>query len=193
MLYLVRHGETILPKGICIGQTDIPMAQKGIENITQKTLPHLLALHVESPSIVASPLQRAMTTAQIFAQEFSVEIEQDPALQEIDMGKWDGLAFTYIKKHWAAEYEERGQNFAHFQAPEGESFSDVQQRALEAILPLCQRPEPVVIVTHAGVIRSLLCAANQTPLQELFTYTPKTGSITLLSKETFRCKSLYLQ
>jgi len=193
MLYLVRHGETILPKGICIGQTDIPMAKKGAECITQKTLPQLLALHLESPLLISSPLQRTMATAKILADKLSATIQPEPALQEINMGKWDGLAFTYIKEHWAKEYEERGSNFAYFKAPDGESFSDVQQRALKAVLTLCRRPEPVVVVTHAGVIRTLLCAANQTPLQKLFTYAPKTGSITPISKASFCSSSVYLQ
>lgn len=192
MLYLVRHGETVLHKGICIGQTDIPLAEQGIAYISQKTLPLLLALQLEQPRIIASPLRRAMQTAEILDNKLGVGITQEPALKEINMGKWDGLPFSDIKKHWPEAYEQRGADFVHFRTPMGESFLDVQQRALEVILPMCHTPEPIILVTHAGVIRTLLCAANKTPLQELFTYKPATGSITLLSKHVFLEKAFYL-
>lgn len=193
MLYLVRHGETVLHKGICIGQTDISLADEGIAHISQKTLPQLLALQPENPRIIASPLRRTMQTAEILDRELKVGIETEPALKEIDLGKWDGLPFSYIQKNWPEAYKQRGKDFAHFRTPNGESFFDVQQRALEAVLPLCRAPESLILVTHAGVIRTLLCAANQTPLQELFTYKPATGSITLLSKQVFLAKTLYLE
>lgn len=192
MLYLVRHGETVLHKGICIGQTDIPLAEEGIAHVSQKTLPQVLNLQLKQPRIIASPLRRTMQTAEILDSKLEVGIETEPALKEIDMGKWDGLTFSYIKKNWPEAYEQRGADFAHFRTPMGESFFDVQQRALEVILPLCKMPEPIILVTHAGIIRTLLCAANQTPLQELFTYNPATGSITLLSKHAFLEKTLYL-
>lgn len=193
MIYLVRHGETVLHKGICIGQTDIPLAEKGIAHVSQNTLPQLLSLQPENPRIIASPLRRTMQTAEILDNELGAGIETESALKEIDMGKWDGLTFSYIQKNWPKAYEQRGDDFAHFRTPKGESFFDVQQRALEVVIPLCQAPESFILVTHAGVIRTLLCAANQTPLQELFTYKPATGSITLLSKQIFLEKTLYLE
>lgn len=185
MLYLVRHGETVSPKGICIGQTDTPLATKGIQNITEDTLPRLAALQLETPRLISSPLSRTMQTAQIIGDELGISVEQETALQEINMGKWDGLAFSYIKKNYAAEYEQRGANFASFRPPCGESFFDLQQRVLEYIIPLCQTEGSAILVTHAGVIRTLLCAANQTPLQELFIYKPTTGSISTIPKATF--------
>jgi probable phosphoglycerate mutase len=193
MIYLVRHGETVLNKGICIGQTDISLAEEGVAYVSQKTLPQLLALQPENPRIIASPLRRTMQTAEILDSELRVGIETEPALKEINMGKWDGLPFSYIRKNWPEAYKQRGEDFAHFRTPKGESFFDVQQRVLEAVLPLCRAPESLILVTHAGVIRTLLCAANQTPLQELFTYKPATGSITLLHKQVFLEKTLYLE
>ncbi|MEZ6853835.1 histidine phosphatase family protein [Halodesulfovibrio aestuarii] len=193
MLYLIRHGETVLHKGICIGQTDIPLAEHGITYISEKTLPQLLALRLEQPRIVSSPLRRTMQTAEIIDNKLKTGIIQEPSLREINMGTWDGLPFSDIKKRWPDAYEQRGTNFAHFRAPMGESFFDVQQRALEIILPLCHEPEPVILVTHAGVIRTLLCAVNQTPLQNLFSYKPTTGSITLISKQAFLTNELCLE
>lgn len=192
MLYLVRHGETVLPKGICIGQTDTPLAKQGIKNITEKTLPNLAALQLENPRLISSPLSRTMQTAQILSNGLNIPVEQEAALKEINMGKWDGLAFSYIKKHYTAEYEQRGTDFAYFRTPCGESFFDLQQRVLEFIIPLCHTKGSAIIVTHAGVIRTLLCAAKQTPLQELFIYKVTTGSITAIPKATFAEKGLYL-
>ncbi|KAF1073742.1 histidine phosphatase family protein [Halodesulfovibrio sp. MK-HDV] len=101
MIYLVRHGETVLHKGICIGQTDIPLAEKGIAHVSQNTLPQLLALQPENPRIIASPLRRTMQTAEILDNELGAGIETESALKEIDMGKWDGLTFSYIQKKLA--------------------------------------------------------------------------------------------
>ncbi|SIO11858.1 histidine phosphatase family protein [Halodesulfovibrio marinisediminis] len=192
MFYLIRHGETILPKGICIGQKDVPLAEKGITSIMQNTLPKLRAFQLEQPRIIASPLQRTMKTAQILATEYGVDVTPEPNILEINMGEWDGLSFNFIKTNWPEAYKLRGVDFTHFRPPEGESFFDVQQRALKAVLPLCQLTEPVLLVTHAGVIRTLLCLANQTPLQELFTYDPAPGSITRLRKRVFLETALQL-
>ncbi|WP_066851985.1 histidine phosphatase family protein [Halodesulfovibrio spirochaetisodalis] len=192
MLYLVRHGETILRKGICIGQTDIPLAKKGFNQIAEQTIPQLLTLNPLKPVLLSSPLIRTMQTGKILSNALNIPIIPEDALKEINMGKWDGLAFSYIQDHWPDEYQQRGNSFAHFRTPQGESFFDVQQRVLELILPLCHTPEPIICVTHAGVIRTLLCAANQRPLQDLFTFKPATGSITILSKKTFTNKGLYL-
>lgn len=183
MLYLVRHGEADTPPKVCIGQTDIPLTEKGVQQIIHDTLPTLRKLELVNPRLLSSPLLRTMQTATIISAALRIPIEKHAALQEIDMGTWDGLAFTEIQQRWPDQYLARGENFSTFRPPQGESFSDLQQRVVTALHPICDTARPTIIVTHAGVIRTLLCTIHKTSLQKLFNYSPKNGSVTIIDKK----------
>ena len=58
----------------------------------------------------------------------------------------------------------------HQAPPGGESFAGLHERtgALLAELLAAPAPEPVALVAHAGVVRSLLCHALGLPLAQAF-------------------------
>ena len=55
-------------------------------------------------------------------------------------------------------YEERGRDLVHFRVPGGETFLEVQKRAV-AEMEQIRREEKgeILIMTHHGVIRTLRC------------------------------------
>lgn len=180
MLYLVRHGQADTPPNVCIGQTNIPLTEKGIHQILHDTLPRLLNLKLQNPLLLSSPLLRTMQSATIISEKLNIPLEKHAAFQEINMGSWDGLPFSEIQKRWPDQYKERGKSFSTFRPPYGESFSDLQRRVVDALHPIDEESRPTIIVTHAGVIRTLLCTANKNSLQNIFDYSPAYGSITEL-------------
>jgi alpha-ribazole phosphatase len=54
--------------------------------------------------------------------------------------------------------------------PNGESFIDLDQRVWKFLDEELEKPneKPLILVTHSGVIRSVLCRINKIPLQEAF-------------------------
>jgi alpha-ribazole phosphatase/probable phosphoglycerate mutase len=111
-------------------------------------------------AVYASDLRRAHATATAIAKAFAVDLHVRRALREINFGQWEGLTWKEIEqrdetfaRRWAAEYP-------HQTAPDGESFRDFKRRVLNEVQFLSSRTENhrIAVVTHAGVMRTLVCA-----------------------------------
>jgi len=83
-LYCVRHGESVHnAEGRIQGQADIPLSDFG-----RRQGEAIAAALAELPidAIYASPLLRALETAEIVARRLSLPIRIDPRLKEIHIG-----------------------------------------------------------------------------------------------------------
>jgi probable phosphoglycerate mutase len=113
-------------------------------------------------------LQRALDTAAPLAKVLGVDVTAMAAFNEIAMGTWDGLPFEMIRSNDPASYEARGRHFGSFRVPGGESFEDVADRAVRALKVLVTEKDPLLVFTHAGVIRATVCRLIGHPMNELF-------------------------
>ncbi|MBK0371207.1 alpha-ribazole phosphatase [Flavobacterium agrisoli] len=162
-IYLVRHTETVVPKGICYGQTDVAIAQPydtAFEKIATQ-LPHNAVLF-------SSPLQRCLQLAHYLQLHNKTEkIQVDARLMEMHFGDWEMQAWneipTEILNPWMTD-------FVSVAVPNGESFEKLHQRVLDFIESEIKNlsTQNVIIVAHAGIIRSILCYFEQIPLAEAF-------------------------
>lgn len=93
-IYIIRHGQTQYNLlGRLQGRLDIPLNENGL------ALAHVAGQglrDVHFDAVISSPLTRALQTAHIVLEENaatdpSIEIEIEPAIQEIDFGVWEGL------------------------------------------------------------------------------------------------------
>lgn len=101
----------------------------------------------------ASELSRARETASIIAEHLELDPPQiDARWNEADAGPWQGLTPQEIKEQWPG-YLERNRR------PDGfESYDNVVERSLSAAAELLKSvspDQPLIVVTHSGVIRSL--------------------------------------
>jgi probable phosphoglycerate mutase len=177
VIVLVRHARTEGGKGRCIGRTPLPLSDEGVDQalMLAKTLSAL-----KFARLCSSTSQRALDTIVPLAESLGLPVEAMPGLDEIDMGAWDGISFEDIRKGFPEEYALRGSRFGTFRPPGGESFSDVADRAVEILDVLAAGPQPVLAVTHAGVIRSVLCRLTGHPLDDLFHFAPDNLGCTVL-------------
>lgn len=165
-LCLVRHGALAPnPEHRFVGSSDIALADTGRRQMAR--LASELEEFLCDPSlaaIVSSDLQRSRESARILlhhAQQLGrndLVLHADPAFNEIRLGRWEGLAPAQVMAQFPGQYEARGRDVAHFCPPEGESFAQVQRRAL-AGLAQWQHRYPgcsLLLVGHAGVNRCLL-------------------------------------
>lgn len=178
-LYLVRHTQTILPPGVCYGQTDIPVA-KSFEKETEIIRTKLT--NTPFTHCFSSPLERCRKLANELAG--NLPIQTDRRLMEMHFGKWEMRLWEDLQEEDEAKYWFN--NFIHRPCPAGESYEQllgrIQQFAND--LRLLPKKAEVLIVTHAGCIRAFLCLLAGFQPSTVFDVTIDYGEIRKLPLET---------
>jgi uncharacterized phosphatase len=148
-LYLVRHGETDWNAQRRIqGSTDIPLNETG--RMQAETTGALLARR-QWDGIYASPLSRAVETANIIAGAIGLGRPHTiSAIVERNYGEAEGLNWEQIEREFPGDTP----------VPGRETHAEVAERVLPALVSLAvSRPgESLIVVTHGGVIRSVVGA-----------------------------------
>jgi len=180
LLYLLRHGAIDWPEADCfIGQTDAPLSSEG--RLQANALRNELQ-NVEFAAVWASDLVRATETAGIIFAGRAAGVRTCRELREIKLGEWDGLPRDRVRQSHPDLWRARGEDLAGFRPPGGESFRDVQQRVVPQIARITEETQGTAcIVTHAGVIRMLICHVLQMPLTNLFRIRLDYGSVSIIS------------
>ncbi len=179
MLYLLRHGEVEMPQDkIFLGQGDPPLSARG----EAQARSWAGAFQERGLSAIsASDLGRTMRTAGIVADRLGMEVTPEPALREIALGRWEGKSMAEIRRQHPLEWETRGREIATYRTPGGESFEDLQARVVPALTALADRSTvadaPLLLVTHAGVIRTIVCHVLGLRLENLFRFTVSKASL----------------
>jgi probable phosphoglycerate mutase len=168
-ILLLRHGDCRTDgEKRYIGQIDLPLNDLGIRQA--RAWRDVFAADLPD-RVISSDLTRAMQTAQVALEGLPVRIEPQPGLREISLGDWEGMARQDVRTRFPRAYASRGDDLAGFRPPNGESFLDLQARVVERFLALCAGSDPrgtLLLITHAGVIRVLLCHILGMDLRRLF-------------------------
>ncbi len=177
MIYLLRHGEIQgTSEKRFIGQIDIPLNERGVEQAEnwKKELSGLV-IH----KIYSSDLARCMDTARIIAGEQKA-IHFSEKLREISLGEWEGLLREDVKKSYPTEWEKRGLDFS-YRPPGGESFYDLKERVVPFFEEIAaSNHRNIIIITHGGVIRVILCHILGMPLERLFSLSQDYSGMNLI-------------
>jgi len=179
LLYLMRHGaiEATEEKRF-VGQIDPPLSPDGRK---QSEWQGRQLMDIPFSEVWCSDLKRAYETAAIVCRDRNLEMQPAPELREINLGQWDGMAMSQIREQFPDLWQARGEDIGHFRPPGAESFADLQQRVVPFIRHIvAQSAGNTLIVTHAGVIRVLLCQVLQMPLSNLFRIHLDYGGVTLI-------------
>jgi alpha-ribazole phosphatase len=162
-VYLVRHTETVCEKGICYGQSDI-----GIREPYDAIFESILNQLPQDAILYSSPLQRCAILAKHIQKNTQIEsIIEDSRLMEMNFGDWELKSWDDIPQEilnpWMID-------FVNVRVPNGESFVDLNERVVDFLENEISKEtkKPLIIVAHAGIIRSVLCKINNLPLQEAF-------------------------
>ena len=179
-LILVRHGETVLNReGRILGHNEEPLTERG----RGQAIAVAQALYPETPfTLYASPLSRALETAQIIAQKHQVDITPLEGLKEVDVGELDGMSIQEMRRSYPEFARLWAQDAAATPMPGGESPAHLQQRAWKAVVTILERnpTSTTVAVTHAFTIYTLLCKALGVPLNNFQRFHINVGSTTTL-------------
>ena len=175
-VYLIRHGLPDFPggKGMCIGTTDIPMGDKGLDQAAQmaKKLPPVTA-------VFSSPLARAVQTAEAIG--LSVTILE--GLREMYAGEWDGLTFEQIRQRYPELYAARFHDLT-IPLPGAEPYEAGIARFAAAMKTAAQTaPGDFAVVAHGGIIAQFLQSIGgswyKPDYTEIISLTYKNGNFAL--------------
>lgn len=181
-IILARHGETAWNvEGRYQGQTfDIPLSETG------RAQAQALAGRLNAQPIhrcVASPLLRARQTAEIALGERDVALTVDPDLMEISHGNWEGRLATEIAVEFAEVQKAWRETPQEVRLPGGESLLDAQQRGWRAFEKACEGledEETLLMVSHDGVNRVILCRILGLPLSCVWNFRQASTCMNLL-------------
>jgi broad specificity phosphatase PhoE len=154
-LYVVRHYKTLInAESRIMGWGDSPPVD-GWELDLLAVSRRLKKAGIRFERIYTSQLKRAQATGEFFARRHKVaKIQSVAAVNEVDYGK----LFRQSKK-WVAENIPEYKTDPDFVFPDGESFTQMQERSVAFVQQLIAKSsnEDVLVVAHAGVIRGLVC------------------------------------
>lgn len=170
-IFIIRHGESTANVDCTVYNKmpdwKIPLSERGkqqakdtapkLDEMIRENVPNI-DVSSKGVSILHSPMERAMQTAQIIHKysELTTGIGEDPLLSEQEGGNMDQKSMT--QDEWESMCKEYG--FFYYKPPNGESGLQAYMRArifLNEYLDIFEN-ENIVLVSHGYFIRLLLTA-----------------------------------
>lgn len=179
IILLIRHGENDWVGNRLAGR--LPGVH--LNAAGQDQAKNLAAMLIDLPikAIYSSPLERAVETAQPLSIAKNLKIKICDDLSEINFGDWQGKTIKQLRrlKLWKTVQNKPSQ----MQFPDGESFSDAQQRLVNCITKISNDHETNDLITcfsHSDSIRLLVNYYLNMPLDSLQRIHINTASVTML-------------
>ena len=158
-LILVRHGETVWnAEHRYQGMTDLPLSARG--TLQARALAARLAAE-PIDLIYSSDSKRAWQTAEEIATIQGAKVLREPRLREMSFGIWEGLTYPELRERYPKALAEWQREILGTAPPGGESLGELAVR-VEAMLDDLRgldEIETVLLVSHGGPLRVLLCLA----------------------------------
>lgn len=177
---MVRHGQTAWNLAQKYqGHSDIELSEAGIRQA------ELVAARLANEPIqaaFASDLGRAYQTAKTIAKNHKLPVHKVAELREINFGIWEGLTYDQIYSGWPELIEQLYQKPDEIQIPGGETFRELKQRAAGCLQRLVAEHEDstILLVSHGGTIRTLLCAALDIHLNHIWQIKQDNTAVSIL-------------
>lgn len=150
-LVFVRHGETTanLENRYC-GHLDIELSENGMIQ-TKKLIDKLE--NEKFDKIYSSPLKRT----RIIGSALSDETEFDERIREFNFGCFEGMTYKQIQSKYPEIWREWVKQNKDYIIMDGESLNMFDDRVHSFLLDcLKSEYERILVVTHGGVIRSMM-------------------------------------
>ncbi len=167
-VYIIRHGETENNRLYkFVGSTDQPLNDRGIAQAETLRKP-MSEVHLDR--IYTSPYLRTTMTAERVRNGRDIEVIGDRGLCEIHCGKWEGLGKPEIEALWPGQIElwEHTPDLLHME--DGETFSQVQERAVKALTDIVkkERGNSIAVVSHMLTIQLIMAKLLSVPIRDVW-------------------------
>jgi probable phosphoglycerate mutase len=155
-ILLIRHGENqYVAKGRLAGRLPgVTLNQNG-----KKQADDLAKAFEKAPikAVYSSPMERCMETAQPLAGSLGLEVRPRQGLIEVDFGKWQDRTLKELRRRKLWKVVQA--NPSRMQFPEGETFSNAQQRIVQELETLVNEHAPkdlIACFSHSDLIKLAL-------------------------------------
>ena len=165
-LWLVRHASTDWTGVRFCGRSDPPLHADG--QAAAEALARRLAVDLPRdriPRIIASPLQRAATTAAAIADATGSAVETDERWLEIDFGLVEGRTFDEVAVVAPALAARLAAGEDGLDWPDGETAAELDARVRAALTDLATTADgrPTIVVSHGGALRLAIAIVTGRP------------------------------
>lgn len=157
LLILVRHGRTAWNREERFrGRADVPLDAVGLAQ-AEATGKRVTA-QWKPQAVYASPLSRAVRTAEAIGLASGVPVQPDVGLLDIDYGDWQGLTPDEARARWPLEVDAWYRRPGEAHIPNGETLVAVRDRGLQTVRDLARRHagQTVALVGHTVINRAIL-------------------------------------
>ena len=176
-IYLVRHTSVAVPRGICYGQSDVPLNERFFDeaHVVKSKLQKIF--NSFTPDIVfTSPLSRCSKLAEFCGYSNAIH---EPRIMEMNFGNWEMQDYNNIDdpnlQNWYNDY-------LNVEATGGESFKSQYLRVSLFFDQLKKTGfSNVLIFTHAGVIECAKIYTGSINFIEAFATQEEYGSVIKLN------------
>jgi probable phosphoglycerate mutase len=206
-LVLVRHGEsTFVAEGRVQGRLDPPLSAAGERQavlvaswLAGRDGATGLGLVGPARGVIHSPLRRAAHTARLIAdaQQPAPPLVAEDDLAEIGQGDWEGHTVAEVRERWGDLLAAWHRQPTSASAPGGEPRAVADHRVrdgLARIAGLLSGDGPgqpwAVIVAHDGILRLLVLALLDLPLERFWSFPFRLGGVTLVELRAGRAQLL---
>lgn len=165
----VRHTSVDVPRGVCYGQTDVPL-----KDTFPQEAAHVMSLleNHRFDKVYTSPLSRCAKLAEYCG---FADAARERRLMEMNFGDWEMRRFDEIKDPRLQQWYD---DYLNVPATNGESFRSQHERVVSFFLEKKALGEDHLLVfTHGGVIMQVMLYAGLATLDNLFSLEPAYGEI----------------
>lgn len=177
-IFLLRHAQSSANlAGILAGRTPgVHLSPHGKKDA--RTLKSVLE-SLEIKRVVLSPLERCFETVEPFLNSANVDVYEDEAFLEMDYGHWSNRPLKELSRLPLWKEIQKRPSTVRF--PGGESFVEMQKRALSGLDFYTRKKGNTLVVSHGDVIRVLLSKFYGMPLDGFQRIALAPASLSILS------------
>jgi broad specificity phosphatase PhoE len=157
-IILIRHGETDWNASETFrGRADVDLNATGVRQA------ELLGKYLSAEKIdlvYASPLKRAVKTAEAIARFQNIKVNTVENLTDFDYGEWQGLTLEEVKERDDVLYQDWLDTTEQMRIPGGETLENVLNRAMPFVVGSVMRCREgkIALVSHRVVHKVIICA-----------------------------------
>ncbi|MCG7939284.1 MAG: histidine phosphatase family protein [Candidatus Thiodiazotropha lotti] len=179
---LLRHGEPVGGRRYR-GQIDDPLSDTGWQEMRD-------AVSGQGPwqTIISSPLIRCAAFAAELSDQMDITLSYDDRLKEVGFGHWEGFSGDQLR----AQDPHQMKRFYHdpigHRPQNAEPLESFSQRVVQAYNQAVRENsgQHILLITHAGVIRSILANLLDAPLGSMYRFSIGTASLSRIKIGTER-------
>ena len=179
-LILVRHGQTEWNAGGRYqGQSNVALSDAGRKQA--RFLAERFPVR-QLDAIYTSDLDRAKETAECVGKRLGLTVCPEKAFRELSFGDWEGLTYQEISSRWPEEAEKLFTAPDELVIPHGETFRDLQKRALDKIYSLYEKhiDQTVAVFAHGAINKTILAGLMHIPLHYLWSLRQDNTAVNIL-------------